>query len=56
MSHYGVRATDAEILATAHLLGCDIAIHTVIGDSTDWLIYAASFNLQKTVELNWPRP
>lgn len=50
ISHYGVWATNAEILATANLLGCDIAIHTAVGDSMDWLTYPASFNLQSTTE------
>jgi len=40
----------AEILATANLLGCDIAIHTAVGDSMDWLTYPAIFNLQSTTE------
>ena len=50
ISREGVWATDAEIMATANLLGCDIVIHTKVGDSVDWLTYPASFNLQSTTE------
>lgn len=46
----GVWATDAEVMATANLLGCDIVIHTKVNDSIDWLTYPASFDLQSTTE------
>ena len=50
ISRDGVWATDAEIMATANLLSCDIVIHTKVGDSLNWLTYPASFNLQSTTE------
>lgn len=50
ISRDGVWATDAEILATANLLGWDIVVYTKVGDSMDWLIYPASFDLQSTTE------
>ena len=50
ISRDGVWATDAEIMATANLLSCDIVIHTKVGHSMDWLTYPASFNLQSTTE------
>ena len=46
ISRDGVWATNAEIMATANLLSCDIVIHTKVGDSMEWLTYPASFNLQ----------
>lgn len=50
ISRDGVWATDAEIMATANLLSCDIIIHTELGDSMDWLTYPASFSMQSTTE------
>lgn len=43
MNRCGVWATDAEIMATASLLGFDIVVYTKAGDSFDWLTYPASF-------------
>lgn len=50
MSQDSVWATDAEIMATANLLSCDIVVHTKVGDSMDWLTYTASFHLHATSE------
>ena len=41
-------ATDAEIMATANLLGCDIFIYSMNGDHMAWMNHPASFSLQKT--------
>ncbi|KAM4026801.1 CD226 antigen [Anomaloglossus baeobatrachus] len=46
----GVWTTDAEIMATANLLSCDIVIHTKVGDTMDWLTYPANYNLKSTTE------
>ena len=42
----GVWVTDAEVMATASLIGCDIAVYTKVGHSMQWLTYPASFSLQ----------
>ena len=45
MQDNGVWATDAEIMATASLLGIDISVYCKVGECMQWLTYPASFNL-----------
>ena len=45
ISGAGVWTTNAEIMATANLLSCDIIIHTKFDASMDRLTYPASLNL-----------
>ena len=45
MDKNGIWATDAEIMATASLLGIDIAVYTQMGPAKEWLTYPASFSL-----------
>lgn len=39
VSASSVWETDAEIMATANLLGCHVVAHSQVGDSKDWLTY-----------------
>ena len=48
MCNDGVWATDAEITATANLLGVDITIYGKYGKEMRWLTYPASFSLSST--------
>ena len=53
ISQDGVWATDAEVMATASLMGCDIAliaVHTKVGQSMQWLTYPARFSLQSLTD------
>ena len=50
MLHDGVWATDAEIMATASLLECDIEVYAKAGKSMKWLRYTASFSLDKLTD------
>ena len=45
MDKDGIWATDAEIMATASLLGIDIVVYTQMGPAKEWLTYPASFSL-----------
>ena len=40
----GVWATDVEVMATASLIGCDIAVYPKVSHSMQWLMYPASFS------------
>lgn len=40
-----VWATDAEIMAIANLLSCNIVIQRKVSDSMDWVTYPTSFHL-----------
>ena len=51
MTKGGIWATDAEIMATANLLGCDILVYSMKGGSMDWLNHPASFSLQNITDL-----
>lgn len=50
MSQDGVWATDAEIMATASLIGSDIVVYAKAGQTMQWLRYPASFSLQKQTD------
>ena len=50
MSLDSVWATDAEIMATASLIGCNILVHSNFGSSTQWLTYPASFSLNRLTD------
>ena len=39
-------ASDAEVMASASLIGCDIVIYSKVGQSMKWLTHPASFTLQ----------
>ena len=46
----GIWATDAEIMATANLLRCDIFVYSKNGAEMDWMNHPASFSLQNTTD------
>ena len=48
MNCYGTWATDAEMMATATLLGIDIVVHSKVADRMEWLRYPASFSNERT--------
>lgn len=50
VSRQGVWATDAEIMATASLIGCDVIVYSKFGNSMEWLTYPASFSLGTKTE------
>ena len=43
-------ATDAEVMATASLLGCDIVVNTKVGETMQWLPYSGGFSLWQFTE------
>ena len=48
MNSNGTWATNAEIMATASLLGIDIVVHSKVADRMEWLRYPASFSNERT--------
>ncbi len=45
MAQSNTWATDAEILAVAHLLQVDLCVWSMVGKISEWLRYTASFSL-----------
>ncbi len=45
MTDSGVWATDAELLACAAFIGCDIIVYAKMGAFSEWLRYPASLSL-----------
>ena len=48
MNSNGTWATDAEMMATASLLGIDIVVHSKVADRMEWLRYPTSFSNERT--------
>ena len=48
MNSNGTWATDAEMMATASLLGIDIVVHSKVADRMEWLRYTTSFSNERT--------
>ena len=48
MNFDGTWATEAEIFATANIIGIDVEIFCKNGNQTEWLRYPASFQINKT--------
>jgi len=45
MDRDGVWATDAEIISTANLLGCDINVYCKVGEKLKWQRFPSQFTL-----------
>ena len=50
MTENGTWATEAEIVATANLLGYDIYTYSKFGHYMEWMNHPASFSLQNITE------
>ena len=50
MDRYGVWATDAEIISTANLLGCDINVYCKMGEKLNWQRFPSQFTLTQSTD------
>jgi OTU-like cysteine protease len=50
MDRNGIWATDAEIISTANLLGCDITVYCKVADNLDWQRFPAQFTLSQSTD------
>jgi len=45
-----VWATDAEIISTANLLGCDINVYCKVGEKLNWQRFPGQFTLSQSTD------
>ena len=50
MDRDGVWATDAEIISTANLLGCDINVYCKMDDKLNWQRFPTQFTLSQSAD------
>jgi len=50
MDRDSVWATDAEIISTANLLGCDINVCCKVGEKLNWQRFPAQFTLSQSTD------
>jgi len=50
MDRDSVSATDADIIPTANLLGCDINVYCKVGEKLNWQRFPAQFTLSQSTD------